>query len=222
LSLVVVGTDTDVGKTVICALLIARYSCARRLAYWKPIATGAGEGPSDRERVARWIGDRAQVLPENYLFDPPVAPHLAARLAKRPIDPERILESLVLHAMTDLERHLVIEGVGGVLVPISESGYLLVDLIAELSLPCLVVARSRVGTINHTLLTLEALRTRRVDVAGVVMNGPENRENRRAIEKFGAVPVIAEVPPIPRLGRAAIASAAAAFDRRGRLSRYFR
>jgi malonyl-CoA O-methyltransferase len=89
----------------------------------------------------------------------------------------------------------VIEGAGGLLVPLTDRGYLLADLIAELELPALIVARSTLGTINHTLLSVEAARARGIPVLGVVLNGPANPENARAIERFGKVRVIGQLPP---------------------------
>jgi dethiobiotin synthase len=220
MSLVVVGTDTGVGKTVTSAVLLARYGRRFRLAYWKPIATGASEG-RDGARVERWVGDLAVVLPETYLFDPPVSPHLAARWARRPIDPERVLADLVRHGIEDRRRTLVIEGLGGLLVPLEDRGYLLADLLAAFDLPCLLVARSTLGTINHTLLTLEAMRARRLELAGVALVGPPHRENRTAIEKLGGVRVVAEIDRLPRLDRRTIRAAARRFDTRGRLRPFF-
>lgn len=222
MSLIVVGTDTEVGKTVASAVILARYARGRRIAYWKPIATGAAEGLSDRERVARWVGGVAEVLPETYRFDLPASPHLAARRAGSRVDPERVLEDLVAHGLADAERHLVIEGIGGVLVPLTESGCLLIDLVADLSLPCVVVARSTLGTINHSLLTIEALRKRSIDIAGFVLSGPADAENRVAIERFGGVRVIGEIPPLGRLGQRSIGRAAKAFDVAGLLEEYFK
>lgn len=219
MSLIVVGTDTEVGKTVVSALVLARYGRRQPLAYWKPIATGAAD-ERDADRIRRWVGHLVEVLPETYLFDPPLSPHLAARLAGKTIDPDRVLEHLVHHGLADRRRNLVIEGVGGVLVPLTENGYLLINLLQDLHLPCVVVARSTLGTINHSLLTLEALKRRDIAIAGVVLNGPRNRENRRAIERFGEVRVIAEVEPIGRLGRAALTRAARRFDTRANLKKY--
>jgi len=220
MSLIVVGTDTGVGKTVACAVLLARYGRRRQLAYWKPIATGACEG-RDAAFVKRVAGGIAGVLDETYVFEPPLSPHLAAKLAGTAIDPERVLEDLVRHALEDRRRGLVIEGIGGLLVPLTDRGYLLADLCREMSLPCLLVARSGLGTINHTLLTLEALRSRQLELAGVVLSGPRNPENRAAIERFGRVDVVAEIPPVRPLSRAGLIRAARSFDRRGRLKRYF-
>ena len=94
MSLVVIGTDTEIGKTVVSAVVLARYSRGRKLAYWKPLATGA-EGDTDTQLVRKWVGHRVDILQESYLYDPPVSPHLAARLASRPIDPELILNQPV-------------------------------------------------------------------------------------------------------------------------------
>lgn len=219
MSLVVVGTGTEIGKTVTCAVLLARYGKSLPLAYWKPVATGAIEG-SDSAFVKRVVGHLAPVLDERYSFNPPLSPHLAARRHRKTIEPEAILEALVARGLADEERNLVIEGVGGLLVPLTSSGYLLADLLQDFHLPCLLVATSTLGTINHTLLTLEALRSRHIEIAGVVLNGPRNRDNREAIENFGKVEVIAEIPPIRHLSRAGVLRAARSFDRRGRLKSY--
>ena len=115
---------------------------------------------------------------------------------------------------------MVVEGIGGLHVPINMDGFLVADLIKKLRLPCVVVARSALGTINHTLLTLEALRRRKIEIAGVVVNGPRNRENRKAIEGFGNVLIIGEVDTLRPLGPAALSKAARSFDRAGRLKPY--
>jgi dethiobiotin synthetase/malonyl-CoA O-methyltransferase len=218
-ALAVVGTDTGVGKTVVSAIVCAAWAERQPVAYWKPVATGGYPGDPDRDAatVARLAGPGVEILPEVYLFPDPLSPHLAAQRAGATIDPGRVLADLERHRATP-GRALVVEGVGGLLVPLTGEGYLLADLLVAAKLPCLLVARSTLGTINHTLLSLEALRAREISIAGVVLNGPPNRENRRAIERFGRVPVLAEVPPLA-LERPAIAAAARAFDPEGRLSR---
>ena len=100
-------------------------------------------------------------------------------------------------------RLLVVEGAGGLLVPLTEEAYV-IDLAAELHLPVILVARSTLGTINHTLLSIEALRRRGLPLAGVVINGPETPHNRTAIERYGEVNVIAEIPWLPELTRASL------------------
>ena len=220
MSVFVTATGTEVGKTIACAVILARYGRSLDLAYWKPIATGATDG-RDTLDVKRLAGHRAEILEESYLFDPPVSPHLAARKARRPIVPDTILEQLVAHALENRERSLVIEGIGGVQVPITSSGYMVSHLAEDLHLPCVVVASSTLGTINHTLLTVEALRRRRIDIAGVVLNGPRDRDNRQAIERYGRVEVVGEIEPIRPLTRAGVEKAARRFDRRARLRKYF-
>ena len=221
MSLWVLGTDTNVGKTVTSAVILERYVDAGPIAYWKPISTG-GDDDRDRTTLSQWVDSRITILEESYLFEPPVSPHLAARLANTQIDPERVLSDLVRHAMADQDRILLIEAAGGVLVPITDDGFLTVRLVQESTLPAVVVARSALGTINHTLLTLEALRARQIEIAGVVINGPPNEENRRAIERFGRVstivlPALDNSPPLPEN----IRDAARDFDTDGVLAPYF-
>jgi dethiobiotin synthetase len=245
-SLAIVGTGTGVGKTVVSAVLLARWGREVSLAYWKPVATGsrderdsatvaaligpAGCGTAPEVRGAARAGCGAaaaaptpshagcEILPEAYLFPEPLSPHLAARLAGETIDPDRLLADFRRHRAAP--RALVVEGAGGLLVPLTDDGYLLADLFRDLDLPCLLVAASGLGTINHTLLTLEAMRARGLAIAGVVLDGPPNPENRRAIERLGQVEVIAEVPPLEPLDAASVARAAQAFDPGGHLAPY--
>ena len=220
MSLVVVGTGTEIGKTITCAVLLARYS-SLPLAYWKPVATGSSQD-RDTLEIDRLCGQQAEILPESYLFEPPVSPHLAARQARRRIRPERIIKTFLAHQKQDNGRALIIEGIGGLLVPLTSDGYLLADLIQEMALPCVLVASSTLGTINHTLLTLEAMKTRRLELAGVVLNGPENRENRQAIRKFGEVPIIGQIRPIHPLSPENVIRAARGFDRKALLKSYLK
>lgn len=212
MSLVVLGTGTEVGKTVVSALIMARYGQQCRLGYWKPIASGASEG-RDTKSVARWVGHLGEVHDELYLFDAPLSPHLAARLERRVIDPIAVKRTLASLQRADSRRHLIIEGIGGVLVPITDEGLLLIDLVARFRLPCVVVAPSTLGTINHSLLTLEALRGRRIRIIGMVFSGPRNAENRKAIERFGGVATVGEVDIVQPLTRAGFTAAAKCFDR---------
>ncbi|PYS55729.1 MAG: dethiobiotin synthase [Acidobacteria bacterium] len=180
--LFVTGTDTGVGKTLLSALLVA--ALGRK--YWKPIQTG-GRDETDRQTVMNWAGVAAErTHPEVFIFQEPVSPHLAAEqehrqirlgMIRRPSDPEPV----------------VIEGAGGVLVPINNHEFML-DLMQNLRVPVVVAARTILGTINHTLLTVFAIRGARLELRGVVMVGPENADNRRAIERYGDVPVIGSIP----------------------------
>jgi dethiobiotin synthase len=217
--LFVTGTDTEVGKTVVCGILLQRYGAGADLGYWKPVATGA-EGDRDLDTVRSLVNDDDLAWPlEACLFGPPVSPHLAARWKGESIETRALTERFGEIARGS-ERNWVVEGIGGVMVPLNDEGDVVADLIEAMGLPCLVVARSTLGTINHTLLTLEALRCRNVEVAGVVLNGPVNDDNREAIERFGSTRVIDTVPPLAGVNRATIEGAASAFDRTGTLERY--
>lgn len=212
--LFVTGTDTGVGKTVASAAVLVRYRhAAPGLRYWKPIQTGI-EQDDDTATVRRLAdcGDGV-TLDAGVRLPRPFSPHLSARLAGRPIDVEALL-TLVPHG-EDSDR-LIVEGAGGVLVPINDST-MMIDLMVHLGLPVLVVARSGLGTINHTLLTVEALRSRKLTVAGVLLVGPPNTENGDAISTFGRVPVVGTLPWLDPLTPAALAASALTLDTGDRL-----
>jgi dethiobiotin synthetase len=190
----VTGTDTEVGKSVvaasICAALAAR---GERVAAFKPAVTGLDEEPGefgrDHELLAAAAG--AGQTPEEvapWRFGPPVSPHLAAALAGVTIEPSELVAVARSHEL------LVCEGVGGLLVPITP-GYLVRDLAVDLGLPLVIAARPGLGTINHTLLTVEGARAAGLRVAAVVMTpwpdepAPMERSNRATVEQLGGVPV---------------------------------
>jgi dethiobiotin synthetase len=196
--LFVTGTDTGVGKTVVagalCAALAAR---GERVAAFKPVVTGldeeVDEWPRDHEVLAAAGGGRQS--PEDVaplLFGPPVSPHYAAELAGTAIEPLELARAA--RTAADGADVLVCEGVGGLLVPLTP-GYLVRDLALELDMPLLVAARPGLGTINHTLLTLEAARAAGLEVAAVVITPwPEDpsdmeRSNRDTIGALGDVRV---------------------------------
>jgi len=212
--LFVTGTDTGVGKTVAAAALIHRYRDRVPLRYWKPIETGV-EQDNDTAEVGRLAAcDPRELLTCGIRLERPVSPHLAARLAGRTID----LDSLVavVNAEPDSSRWIV-EGAGGVLVPVGDTTNM-ADLMTRLGLPVVVVARTALGTINHTLLTLEALRLRSIETAGVIMVGVPNADNREAIERYGRVQVLGEMPRIEPLTSERLAIwAVSGLDRQGRL-----
>ncbi len=188
----VTGTDTGVGKTLLSALLVA----ALNRKYWKPIQTGASEG-TDRQAVMKWAGVSAdRTFPEAVVFDPPVSPHLAAEQQGSRID----LMAIRRPAEPD---PIVIEGAGGVYVPINDDVFML-DLMGHLNAPVVVAARTALGTINHTLLTISAIRSAGLELRGVVMVGKENPDNRRAVEHYGEVPVIGFIPWLDSIERAGL------------------
>lgn len=201
--LFVTGTDTEVGKSVVAAALTAALAArGTPVGAFKPVVTGLDEPPEpgkphDHELLARSAG----MAPEDvapYRFGPAVSPHLAAELAGVAIDPTILVDTA---RRAGDGRTLIAEGVGGLLVPLTLDGTLVLDLVVALDLPLVVVARPGLGTINHTLLTLQAARARAVEVRAVVMTPwPEaptvmERSNRATIEAFGDV----RVTDLPRL-----------------------
>ena len=185
----VTGTDTGIGKTLLSSLLVA----ALNRKYWKPIQSGACEG-TDRETVMKWAGVAAdRTFPESYIFEFPVSPHFAAEREGKSVELSRIRRP----ASSDA---LIIEGAGGLLVPLNDEA-LMLDLIRELRAPVVVAARTTLGTINHTLLTVMAIRHAKVDLHGVVMIGKDHPENRRAIERYGNVPIVGWIPWLETIDR---------------------
>ena len=192
--LFITGTDTGVGKTLLAALLVA----ALDRKYWKPIQTGACDG-TDRETVMKWAGVSAdRTFPESYIFDPPVSPHLAAEQKGVAIDLPHIQRP-------SSPEPLIIEGAGGVFVPLNRDAYIL-DLIRHVGATVVVAARTELGTINHTLLTVSAIRNAKLGLLGVVMIGKEDAGNRRAVEHYGDVPVIGSIPWLDNINRGTLCS----------------
>lgn len=193
----VTGTDTGVGKTVVSALLCGALDAW----YWKPIQTGSREG-TDRRTVMRLAGISAErTIPEAYSFAPPVSPHLAARWAGARIDLRKIHAPKLMP-----QSRLIVEGAGGAQVPINEK-QLMTDLMKRLRLPVILVARTTLGTINHTLLSLAALRAARLKVRGVILCGKPNRDNREAIERYGNIQVLGTLPLLCQLNRRSLLAA---------------
>ena len=183
----VTGTDTGVGKTVISALLAAGLEAY----YWKPVQSGSDQG-LDSQQVALWAGlDRVKIIPEAYTLRQPLSPHLAAARDGVFIDPQR------LH-IPDAQGTIIIEGAGGIMVPLSND-LLILDWVRLLAVPVLIVAPNRLGVINHTLLTISALGHCGMEVLGVILNGEPNMDHVQAIERFGKTPVLAQVQTMPQI-----------------------
>ena len=212
----VTGTDTGVGKTVLAAAIAATAASAGLVvATFKPVVTGldedSGEWPRDHELLAS-VANSGQspddVAP--YRYGPAVSPHFAAQFAGLDLDPDDLVEQA--HAQAENADVLIVEGVGGLLVPLT-SDYLVRDFAGELSLPVVIAARPGLGTINHSLLTIEAARAVALRIQAVVLtpwpDEPSELEwsNMETIERFGEVPVLGlpYTEPEPRsLAEAAI------------------
>jgi malonyl-CoA O-methyltransferase len=199
-----------------------RYRALRTLKYWKPIQTGI-ELDDDTETVRELARcDERELHLSGIRLPGPLAPYLAAELSGTRVTIAGLTAHVANQPHQAKSTRWVVEGAGGLLVPINESEYM-IDLIAALGMPVLIAARSSLGTINHTLLTLAMLRHRQLEVAGVVMVGARNKANRDAIEKFGSVPVIDEMPQLTPLTQETFGRwATSEFDTRGQLERYFK
>ena len=197
-SIVVTGTDTDVGKTVFAAGLAGALDAC----YWKPIQAGL-EGATDTARVAALSGlPSAKLLPEAYRLRTPCSPHRAAELDGIEIDTDRLTPR-------PIEGPLVIEGAGGVLVPVTRDT-LFADLFARWGLPVVLVARTGLGTINHSLLSIEALNARAVPLHGIAFIGDAQEDSEAIIAERGKVRRLGRLPQLAPLDRASLRQAFAA------------
>ncbi len=188
--IVVTGTDTGIGKTVFAAGLADLLQAC----YWKPIQSGL-EGETDSQAVARLGGLSDEcILPEHYRLKTAVSPHQSAAIDGISIDAEAL-------AIPDAGgRPLVIEGAGGLMVPLNPSA-LYVDVFARWRLPIVLCARTALGTINHSLLSIEALRRREVELLGIAFIGDGNSESERVICEFGRVKRLGRLPRLEPLTR---------------------
>jgi dethiobiotin synthase len=186
MSLFVCGTDTGVGKTILSAALFRRYAPDNpALRYWKPVQTGDDDDRAEVLRLSEMPEERAHA--NLYKFQAPLSPHRAAELEHSEVSFDALIERYV-----ELSRSgpLLLEGAGGLLVPLNRR-YTWLDFLERARLPVVLAARSGLGTINHSLLTLAALRSRAIPVAGVVFCGTrENPDNFRTVAEFGAVSVV--------------------------------
>ena len=188
----VTGIGTDIGKTVVAAILTE----ALQADYWKPVQSGSID-LTDSQRVKSLVSNKKTVFhPEAYLLEAPLSPHAAAALEGKNI----ILENI---GLPQTANRLVVEGAGGLFVPLNDR-HLIVDLIGYLQLPVVVVSANYLGSINHTLLTLEALRSRGIPVAGLIFNGPPNPASEDYILQYSGVPKLLSVLPEETLNPAVI------------------
>lgn len=177
---VIVGTDTGVGKTIFSAALVGALGAC----YWKPVQSGLEE-ETDSQTVAR-LNDGARILPEAWRLKLPASPHISARAEGVEIDPARL-------APPQMDGPLVIETAGGVMVPLTDDT-LTIDVLARWRLPVILVARTALGTINHSLLTLEALRRRDIPIHGVAFVGDAQDAPQQTIVRLGGVKALGRLP----------------------------
>ncbi len=189
----VTGTDTDVGKSVVSAMLVTALGAS----YWKPVQSGT-HTVTDKDYVKGISGfSDDHFIGEVYKTTQPLSPHLSATLDGVTIELNAFRRP---HTSMIKNNRLIIEGAGGVLVPLNSDKYV-IDLIKQITAPVIIVCRSTLGTINHTLTTLEALRSRGIPIKGFIMNGPKNIENERAVRDYGQVQHLGSLPLLQKVDR---------------------
>ena len=180
MSFFITGTDTDVGKTVAASWLMLHLGAD----YWKPVQAGLEE--TDVASVKQITGvDDTRFHPCTYELTQPLSPHESARRDGIKIDMSKF-------QLPKTDKSLIVEGAGGIMVPLNKDNFM-IDLMEQLKLPIILVCRSGLGTINHTLLSLQAIRQRGLPLAGLIISGHKSSHNREALEEYGDVPIIAEI-----------------------------
>ena len=189
----VTGIGTDIGKTVVSAVLCRRLNAA----YYKPIQAGNLENlESD---FIKNLVPGITIFETKYKLNNPLSPHLAAKLDNVRIDIENI-------TLPNFKESLIVEGAGGILVPLNDE-YTILDLIKKLKLPVIVIVKHYLGSINHSLLTCEVLKQSGVEIAGIIFNGESNEESEKIILKRTQIPCIGRVPELEKLNQEAIEEA---------------
>ena len=182
-NLFVTGTDTGIGKSLVCLALCLKFSAD----YWKPVQTGMDK---DSDFIKKFI-PASRVHPSCYELKAPLSPNQSAKKEQKKISLDKI-------QTPKSSAPLIVEGIGGVYVPFNDK-HNVMDLILKLGFPVLLVARSGLGTLNHTLLTLFALRQRGIEPLGLVLSGQPHKDNKRDLEKLGKLPVLLELPVIEQI-----------------------
>lgn len=178
----VTGTDTGVGKTLASLGLCLHYKAS----YWKPIQTGQ---PSDTDFIRQFLPS-SKIHPSSYALKEPLSPNQAGEKENVKIDLKKI--------SIPQSPFLITEGIGGIYVPLNDKDSVM-DLMKLINLPVIVVAKSGLGTLNHSLLTLEALKRKHFKIAGMILSGPKNYANKRDIEKWSNIPVLLEIPLLSKI-----------------------
>ena len=180
--IIICGTDTDVGKTIVSSFFVQ----GLKGIYWKPIQSGTEEG-TDTKTVCNLLNlEPNRYLSERYKFKAPVSPHWAAEQESGFIEPSNL-------KLPDLDELIIIETAGGLMVPLNRD-WLQIDQLKAWGAPIILVARTGLGTLNHTLLSLEALKRRNLKVLGIVLNGPPHKDNPKTLEQFGDTQILATLP----------------------------
>ncbi len=189
--LIITGTDTDIGKTMFsAALMLGLESANKSPHYWKPVQSGIIDGVDTKtvQEITRLPKDR--FLPERYILSEPLSPHRSAEIDNTKIDVKDLQKT---SSIPEYDGTLIIEGAGGLMVPLTREN-LLINLFKSWNIPLVLCARTGLGTINHTLLSLEAIWSRNIPLKGIVFIGEENEDNIRTIKEFSKVKILGHMP----------------------------
>ena len=178
----VTGIGTDVGKTVVSAIL----SEALEAHYWKPIQAGELEF-SDTKKIQKYCSNKVRVMQERFALSQPMSPHAAAEI-------DNVNISLSDFKVPEVEENLIVEGAGGLMVPFNNKAETYLDLFKHFKLPAIIVSRHYLGSINHTMLTIELMQREGIEIAGIIYVGDENQTTESIIADKYAIPVIYRVP----------------------------
>ena len=184
---IICGTDTDIGKTLISSFFVRGLNSF----YWKPIQSGI-ESQTDSQIVEKLSrSNREKIIKEAYIFTKPLSPHWAAEIDQQTINFEML-------RLPKVNGSLIVETAGGLMVPITRN-FLQIDQIKKWDLPVILVCKSSLGTLNHTLLSIEALQRRNINILGLVINGEKHLDNPKTLVKFSGIPIITEFPFIKEI-----------------------
>jgi dethiobiotin synthetase len=191
-SFFVTGIGTDVGKTVCCAILCELLEAD----YWKPVQSGS---ETDAARIKDLVSNEITIFKERYALTQPLSPHAAAAIDKVNI---RLAD---FHVPVS-NKTLIIEGAGGLLVPINNDGFTIADLIKHLNQEVILISKHYLGSINHTLLTIEALKSRKIPIKGIIFNGQELPKTEEIIQKISGVKTLFTIPEFESIDKQSIAN----------------
>ncbi len=184
---IICGTDTDIGKTLISSFFVKGLNSF----YWKPIQSGI-ESETDSQTVKKLAQlSKEKIIKEAYVFTKPLSPHWAAEIDQKTINFDKL-------RLPKVQGSLIVETAGGLMVPITRN-FLQIDQIKQWNLPVILVCKSSLGTLNHTLLSIEALKLRNIEILGLVVNGEKHLDNPKTLVDFSGIPLIAEFPYIKKM-----------------------
>jgi len=184
---IICGTDTDIGKTLISSFFVRGLNSF----YWKPIQSGI-ESQTDSQTVEELTQvSKKKIIKEAYVFTKPLSPHWAAEIDQKTINFDML-------RLPKVNGSLIVETAGGLMVPITRN-FLQIDQIKQWNLPVILVCKSSLGTLNHTLLSIEALKLRNIEILGLVVNGEKHLDNPKTLVDFSGIPLIAEFPYIKKM-----------------------